>query len=108
MKAPRVIISGAAVLAFMAGGTAVGAAVASGPIGAWGVIHGCYKTKAAPSGSHAFVLQDAGTECAPGRTAISWNQQGPAGPPGRSGVVSMGNQSGPLLICCVSVLVSGL
>jgi hypothetical protein len=28
------------------------------------------------------VLQDAGTRCPKGTTAIAWNQQGPAGPPG--------------------------
>jgi len=49
-----ILITGAAALALVAAGTAVGAAVASDPIGTVGVIHGCYKTRAAPNGSHAF------------------------------------------------------
>jgi hypothetical protein len=89
VKASKVVITGAAAVALVAGGTAVGAAVAGGPVGTWGVIHGCYITKAPPNGSHAFVLQDARSKCATGSTAISWNQTGPVGPPGRSGVVSM-------------------
>jgi hypothetical protein len=32
-----------------------------------------------------FVLQDAGTSCPKGTTAISWNQTGPAGPAGPAG-----------------------
>ena len=31
------------------------------------------------NGSHVFVLQDAGTSCPKGTTAISWNAQGPTG-----------------------------
>ena len=85
MKRPiRILISAGAGLALLAGGTTAGAAIASGPIDSSGVIHGCW-TNTAINGSHAFVLQDAGTTCPKGTTAISWNQQGPAGPAGPQG-----------------------
>ena len=48
------------------------------------MIHGCW-TNAAINGTHVFVLQDAGTNCPKGTTAISWNQQGPTGPAGPAG-----------------------
>jgi hypothetical protein len=77
------LISIAAAMALIAGGTAAGAAIA-GPIDGSGVIHGCW-TNAAFNGTHVFVLQDAGTTCPRATTAISWNQQGPAGPVGPAG-----------------------
>ena len=77
------LISIAAAMALVAGGTAAGAAIA-GPIDGSGVIHGCW-TNAAINGTHVFVLQDAGTACPRGTAAISWNQQGPAGPVGPAG-----------------------
>jgi hypothetical protein len=83
MKASRIVITGAAALALVAGGTAAGAAIA-GPVGSDGTIHGCYTNKAV-SGSHVIVLQDAGTNCPNGTTAIQWNQQGPAGAAGPAG-----------------------
>ena len=85
-----VLISAASGIALLAGGATAGAAVA-GPIDGSGVIHGCW-TNAALNGSHVFVLQDAGTNCPRGTTAISWNQTGPQGPPGPQG--SQGN-AGP-------------
>jgi hypothetical protein len=42
------------------------------------VIHGCW-TNTERHGSHAFVLLKAGASCPNGTTAVSWNQQGPAG-----------------------------
>jgi hypothetical protein len=36
------------------------------------VIHGCW-TNTAVNGSHAFVVQDAGTSSPSGMTAIKWN-----------------------------------
>jgi hypothetical protein len=84
MNIRRIAITGAAALALVAGGTAAGAAVAASPIGGDGVIHGCW-TNAALNGSHVIVLQDAGTNCPKGTTAISWNQQGPVGPAGPTG-----------------------
>lgn len=84
MRTGRIVITGAAALALVAGGTAAGAAIAAGPVDGSGVIHGCYTNKAL-NGSHVIVLQDAGTTCPGGTTAISWNQQGPAGPQGPAG-----------------------
>jgi hypothetical protein len=84
MKASRIVITGAAALALVAGGTAAGAAIAASPVDGSGVIHGCYTSKAI-NGSHVIVLQDAGTACPSGTTAVTWNQQGPAGPAGPAG-----------------------
>ena len=84
LRSRRVIIAAGAALALVTSGTAAGAAVASGPTDSSGVIHGCY-TNQALNGSHVFVLQDTGTSCPKGSTAISWNQTGPAGPAGASG-----------------------
>ena len=76
MNGRRIILTVAAALALVAGGTAAGAAIAGGPVDSSGVVHGCYTTNAI-KGSHFFVLQDAGTSCPRGTTAIMWNQQGP-------------------------------
>ena len=89
---PKVIVAGAATLALGAGtGIATAAMMTSpSPVDSSGVIHGCW-TNRAISGSHVFVLQDVGTNCPKGTTAISWNERGPAGatgpagPAGRSG-----------------------
>ena len=75
-------VAGLAVALVAGGGTAL--AAISGPIDSSGVIHGCW-TNAAINGTHVFVLQDAGTSCPKGTTAISWNQTGPAGPAGPPG-----------------------
>ena len=86
MRQPRlrtVLIATGAAIALLAGGTTAYAA-AAGPVDGSGVIHGCYTNKAL-NGSHAFVLQDAGSNCPQGTTAISWNQQGPAGAQGPQG-----------------------
>jgi hypothetical protein len=85
MNLPRkALVIGGAAAALLAAGTAAGAAIAASPIDSSGVIHGCYTTQAL-NGSHVFVLQDAGTSCPRGTTAISWNQQGPQGPAGQNG-----------------------
>ena len=83
MKAKRMrprrralVISGAATL-LLGGGTAAFATIATSPISG-GVIYGCYKT-AATNGSHTLVLQNTGTSCPQGDTAIKWNQRGPKG-----------------------------
>ena len=81
MQRPRtrtIVISGASALILLAAGTTAGAAI-TGPVDGWGVISGCYTTKAL-NGSHVLVLQDAGTTCPDGTTAIKWNQTGPQGP----------------------------
>jgi hypothetical protein len=79
-----VLIGAGAALALAAGSTAAYAAIAT-PIDSSGVIHGCYYP--ATGGSHKVVLQDVGTRCPSGTTAIKWNQQGPPGPQGPPGVV---------------------
>jgi hypothetical protein len=94
MKTSKIVITGAAVLALVAGGTAAGAA-AAGPIDSSGVIHGCYYPANA-SGSDKVVLQNVGTNCPSGTTAIKWNQKGPAGPAGPAGPQGPpGPQGGP-------------
>jgi len=93
MQVRKLVITIVAALALVAGGTAAGAAIA-GPIDSSGVIHGCY-TNRALHGSHVFVLQDAGTKCPHGTTAISWNQQGPAGPAGATGATGSQGPAGP-------------
>jgi hypothetical protein len=94
MKRPtRILISAGAGLALLAGGTAAGAAIAS-PIDSSGVIYGCFTTKAI-NGSHVLVLQDVGTTCPSGTTAIQWNQQGPAGPVGPQGPKGDTGATGP-------------
>jgi hypothetical protein len=77
------VIAGATTLLVGGGGIAAYATVLN-PVGSSGVIYGCYTT-AAINGSHALVLQDTGTSCPKGTTAISWNQTGPAGAPGSTG-----------------------
>src|SRR5215475_10845728 len=91
MRQPRlrtVLIGTGAALALVAGGTAAYAAT-TGPIGSSGVIHGCYTT-AATHGSHKIVLQNVGTSCPTGTTAVKWNQKGPAGPTGPRGPAGPG------------------
>jgi Collagen triple helix repeat (20 copies) len=95
---PRWLIAAGAGLALVAGGTAAGAAIAASPVSSSGVINGCYTTQAV-NGSHVFVLQDAGTSCPKGTTAISWNQtgpQGPAGPTGPTGATGPAGPAGPV------------
>ena len=94
MNGRRIILTVAAALALVAGGTAAGAAIASGPVDSSGVVHGCYTTNAI-KGSHFFVLQDAGTSCPRGTTAIMWNQQGPQGPQGSPGPQGQQGAAGP-------------
>jgi len=71
MQRPRtrtIVISGASALILLAAGTTAGAAI-TGPVDGSGVISGCYTTKAL-NGSHVLGLQDAGTTCPAGTTAI--------------------------------------
>ena len=94
MNGRRIILTVAAALALVVGGTAAGAAIASGPVDSSGVVHGCYTTNAI-KGSHFFVIQDAGTSCPRGTTAIMWNQQGPQGPQGSPGPQGPQGAAGP-------------
>ena len=82
----KIIIAGAVTLVLAAGSGIATAAVISSPspVDSSGVIHGCWRN-AALKGSHFFVLQNAGTSCPKGTTAISWNERGPAGPAGAKG-----------------------
>src|SRR5689334_24491404 len=88
-RSAAILISAGAGFALLAGGTAAGAAIAGGPVDGSGVIHGCW-TNTAVNGTHVFVLQDAGTTCPKGTTAISWNQQGRAGAAGPAGPAEIG------------------
>jgi hypothetical protein len=96
------LIAGATTLLVGGGGLAAYATVLN-PVSSSGVIYGCY-TNAAINGSHALVLQDTGTSCPKGTTAISWSQTGPAGaagspgpsgPPGPAGAAGSPGPSGP-------------
>jgi hypothetical protein len=78
------IVLAAAGLLAGGGGVAFATVAASSPVDGNNVIHGCY-TNAAISGSHVFVLQNAGTSCPSGTTAVSWNEQGSPGTPGANG-----------------------
>ena len=77
----RVIVGGVLVLALNGAGAAAAAIAAGSPVDGNGVVHGCYTTRAI-NGSHVLMLQDTGSTCPRGTTAITWNQKGPAGPPG--------------------------
>jgi hypothetical protein len=78
-------ITGATVLIVALGsGVAAAAVISRGPVDSSGVIHGCWSNHAI-RGSRVFVMQDAGTSCPGGTTAISWNAQGPQGPAGATG-----------------------
>ena len=81
-----VIVAGAVTLMLAAGTTVATAAVMSSasPVSGSGVIDGCW-TNAEINGSHVIVLQDQGTSCPKGTTAISWNESGPPGPTGPAG-----------------------
>lgn len=93
MRARNIIISIGAGLALVAGGSAAGAAITASPVSGSGVINGCYTTQAV-NGTHVFVLQDAGTACPKGTTAISWNQTGPQGPQGLQGPAGTAGANG--------------
>lgn len=89
-----VLVAGAACALLIGGGTAGAAIMASGPVSSSGVIDGCY-TNAEVNGSHVFVLQDQGTTCPKGTTAVSWNQTGPTGPAGPTGPTGATGPAGP-------------
>ena len=91
----KMLITGAAVLALGAGGTAAAAATAAtpSPVDSSGVINGCW-SNADLGGSHVFVLQDAGATCPKGSTAISWNQKGATGATGAMGATGATGATG--------------
>jgi hypothetical protein len=92
----KIIIAGAVTLVLAAGAGIATAAVISSPspVDSSGVIHGCW-WNAALNGSHVFALQNAGTSCPKGTTAISWNKRGPAGPAGATGPAGSPGPAGP-------------
>ncbi len=77
-----------------AGGGAAYAAAAARTPASGGVIYGCY-ANGAVNGSHVVVLQNAGTTCPNGTTAISWNEQGQPGPAGPTGPAGPSGPPGP-------------
>jgi hypothetical protein len=78
-----VIATGTAIALVAGGSTAVAATMAaSSPVNSSGTISACYTTKATKAGAFAVALQNTGTACPNGTTAISWNQTGPMGPAG--------------------------
>jgi hypothetical protein len=82
----KFVIVGAATLVLGAGTGIAAAAIRTSPspVDSSGTIHGCWANRAV-NGSHVLVLQDGGTRCPKGTTAISWNEEGRPGPPGPSG-----------------------
>ena len=93
MRTRTVLLATGATIALTIGGTTAYAAVAGGPVDSGGVVHACF-TNAAIKGSHAIVLQDAGTTCPSGTTAVTWNQQGPAGATGAVGAKARQDRRG--------------
>lgn len=75
----------------VAAGTAAGAAITAGPVSG-GVVSACYKT-AASNGSHAVVLESAGTRCASGIVTVT-----PIGPIGSAGAQAYGWSGTTLLV----------
>ena len=85
-RARIIIISAASGFVLLAAGATAGAAVAAvaGPVDSAGVIHACYANTTG-NGQHAVLLENVGTPCPAGMTAISGTQQGPAGATGPQG-----------------------
>jgi hypothetical protein len=91
----KAVVAGAAILTLATGsGVAAAAVMSGGPVDGSGVIHGCWSNRAF-RGSHRFVMQNAGTNCPKGTTAISWNAAGPQGPTGPSGPAGPAGPAGP-------------
>jgi len=90
----KIILAGSGTLALVAGGTAAGAAVLSGPVSG-GVVNACYATTGASNGSHAVLLENTGTSCPSGYTHITWNQKGQTGPAGPTGATGATGATGP-------------
>lgn len=98
MKRPRtrnILLASATALTLLAAGTAAGAAMAGGPIDGSGMIHGCYTTTPV-NGLLALHLVNAGSPCPAGTTAITWNEQGPAGATGPQGPAGPTGPAGPV------------
>jgi hypothetical protein len=100
MRARTGLITIGATLGLTIGGATAHAAAGGGPVGAGGVVHGCF-SRTEPHGSHTLALQNAGTRCPKGTIAVSWNERGPAGatgparPAGRTGPAGPAGSQGP-------------
>jgi hypothetical protein len=81
------LLAAGGLAAVLVAGAGTALAASMGPVSSAGVITGCYTTGAV-NGTHALFMQDAGTNCPKGTSAVSWNEQGPAGPPGTGATVS--------------------
>lgn len=90
----RPVIAAGAITLLVAGGGIAAYATVLNPVSSSGVIFGCYTTTA-HNGSHRLVLQDTGTSCPSGTTAISWNASGPPGPTGATGPSGATGPAGP-------------
>jgi hypothetical protein len=77
-----------AALFFALGGTAY--AAAGGIPDSHGVIHGCFRAR-----TGALRVVAGGVKCAHGERPLSWNQEGPAGAPGRAGSSGAPGAGGP-------------
>lgn len=87
--------AGAVALVVAVGGTALAAGASSGgPVSSSGVITGCY-TAPNKEGSSQLTLQNAGTNCPSGESAVSWSEQGPTGPQGPVGPQGATGPQGP-------------
>ena len=96
MRRSRVVLAATGAIALVGGvGTASATALSTAsPVDSSGVVHGCLTT-AAVKGSHAIVLQDSGTPCPGGTTAVTWNQVGPTGATGPAGPQGPKGDTGP-------------
>jgi hypothetical protein len=92
------LTAGLAVALVAGGGTAL--AASTGPVSSTGVITGCY-TNAAVNGSHAVVLQNGGTACPSGTSAVTWNEQGAQGPAGANGTSILTSSGVPSGTCTI-------
>jgi hypothetical protein len=106
LTAKRAVLVAGAASVLLVGGGAAGAAVASGPVTS-GVVHACYVTKATATGGHALVLQNAGTRCSKGTTALTWNLRGPKGATGATGPTGPQGPAGPGLLAWAYVNANG-
>jgi hypothetical protein len=80
MRRVIIVVAAAAAVAVAITGGAI--AYASIPDSS-GVIHGCYTVK---GGSLRVIDTAKGQKCATGQHALNWNQKGPQGAPGVSGI----------------------
>jgi Collagen triple helix repeat (20 copies)/Divergent InlB B-repeat domain len=96
MRTRRLVLATGLTMALLAGGGTAWAAMSWSVTDSSGVIQGCV-TNAEINGSHVLVVQDVGTACPRGTTALDWSQRGPAGtagPPGPAGPAGPAGKDG--------------